>query len=140
MASPNFCAPKTSEPSPTLSILRLIGSPSLPRAALVLLAAHPELMEGREKTRANFFARADLRDPQQKALLESYLLDPRRSAQELQTFAGIFPNANYMISNNLLTPRPRRSCKASVVISTGRRRRAACSALAPSLCLRSRGC
>lgn len=74
-----------------------------PATALAALAAQPELMEGREQTRANFFARADVGNPQQKALLEGYLLDPRRSAQELQTFAGLFPNANYMVSNNLLT-------------------------------------
>lgn len=74
-----------------------------PATTLAALAARPELMEGREQTRANFFARGDVRDPQQKALLESYLLDPRRSAQELQAFAGLFPSANYMISNNLLT-------------------------------------
>ncbi len=74
-----------------------------PAAALAPLAAHPEWMEGREQTRANFFARADVNDPRQKALLESYLLDPHRSALELQTFAGLYPNANYMISNNLLS-------------------------------------
>src|SRR5205823_4306037 len=54
--------------------------------------------------RANFFARADVRDAQQKSLLEAYLLDPRRSSEELKTFTGLYPNANYMISNNLLTP------------------------------------
>lgn len=77
-----------------------------PAAALASLAAQPELMAGREQTRANFFARADVREPPQKALLETYLLDPRRSAEELQTFAGLFPNANYMISQNLLTDTP----------------------------------
>jgi len=46
--------------------------------------------------------RGDVRDTKQRALLETYLLDPRSSAQELQTFAGIFPNADYMISTNLL--------------------------------------
>ena len=30
-------------------------------------------------------------------MLESYLLDPSRTAAELQTFAGLFPNANYMV-------------------------------------------
>ena len=74
-----------------------------PAAALAPLAAQPELMAGREQTRANFFARADVRDPQQKTLLEGYLLDPRRSPEELKTFTGLYPNANYMISNNLLT-------------------------------------
>lgn len=74
-----------------------------PVATLPPLAAQPDLLEGREPTRAGLFARADLRDPRQKAVVESYLLDPRRSPQELQTFAGLFPNANYLISENLLT-------------------------------------
>ena len=73
---------------------------------LAALEAAPELMQGREATRADYFARADVRDPQQRQVLESYLLDPQRSAAELAQFAGVFPNANYMISQNLLTPTP----------------------------------
>jgi hypothetical protein len=60
-------------------------------------------MQGRETTRADYFARADVRDPQQKQVLENYLLNPLTSAAEIEAFAGIFPNANYMISPNLLT-------------------------------------
>ena len=60
-------------------------------------------MEGREQTRANYIARADLRQPEQRNLVERYLLDPTRSAEESTTFAGLFPNANDMVSNNLLT-------------------------------------
>jgi hypothetical protein len=74
-----------------------------PQKVLSQLAADPSLMKGREQTRANYFARADVRDPQQRALLETYLLDPSRTAEELKTFAGVFPNANLMISTNLLT-------------------------------------
>jgi hypothetical protein len=77
-----------------------------PATLLGALAADPDLMKGREQTRANYFARADVRDPQQRQVLESYLLDPRTSAQELQQFAGLFPNANFMVSQNLLTPTP----------------------------------
>jgi len=73
---------------------------------LAALEAAPELMQGREATRADYFARADVRDPQQRQVLESYLLDPQRSAAELAQFAGVFPNANYMISQNLLSPTP----------------------------------
>jgi hypothetical protein len=72
-------------------------------AVLEQLQAQPGLMEGREQTRANYFARADVRDPRQRAVVESYLLDPARSPVELQTFAGLYPSGNYMISNNLLT-------------------------------------
>ena len=60
-------------------------------------------MEGGEATRADFFARADVRDAKQRAILESYLLDPQRSPGELEKFAATYPNANYMVSYNLLT-------------------------------------
>ncbi len=74
-----------------------------PVSTLTALKTEPDWMEGREQTRANFFARGDVRDPQQRQLLESYLLDPRISTMELETFAGIFPNANFMISSNRRT-------------------------------------
>ena len=47
-----------------------------------------------------------MRDPQQRQVLENYLLDSRIGSAELAQFAGIFPNANFMISQNLLTPTP----------------------------------
>jgi len=74
-----------------------------PTATLTALLADPNTMQGRETTRANYFARADVRDPQQLQVLEEYLLNPQISPAEIDTFAGIFPNANYMISPNLLT-------------------------------------
>jgi len=77
-----------------------------PGQLLAALQADPATMQGREATRADYFARADVRDPQQRQVLESYLLDPRIGAAELAKFAGIFPNANFMISQNLLTPTP----------------------------------
>ncbi len=73
---------------------------------LAALQADASLMQGREATRANYFARADVRDPQQRQVLENYLLDPHIGAAELAQFAGLFPSANYMISQNLLTPTP----------------------------------
>jgi hypothetical protein len=74
-----------------------------PATVLQSLEAEPDLMAGRESTRADYFARADGRDPQQQQILESYLLNPSISAAELQAFAGVYPNANFMISPNLLT-------------------------------------
>lgn len=74
-----------------------------PAAMLKQLVDKPALMTGSEQTRANFIARADVREPDQRALVEQYLLDPGRGAAELATFAGLYPNANFMISNNLLT-------------------------------------
>lgn len=77
-----------------------------PVSVLRQLQDNPELMTGREQTRANYFARADARDSDQRSLLETYLLDSRRTAEELTAFAGTFPNANFAISTNLLTASP----------------------------------
>jgi hypothetical protein len=74
-----------------------------PGAVLEVLVEHPALLEGRETTRGNYVARADVSDAGQRRLVEEYLLDPRRSWEELEAFAGVFPNANFMISNNLVT-------------------------------------
>lgn len=74
-----------------------------PAQTLALLNEHPEWMTGREETRANYFARADVSDTAQRQLVEAYLLEAARSPAELQAFAGVFPNANFMISHNLLT-------------------------------------
>jgi len=60
-------------------------------------------MQGREVTRANYFARADVGDAQQRTVLENYLLNPQLRPAELSTFAGLYPSANYMVSYNLLT-------------------------------------
>jgi hypothetical protein len=77
-----------------------------PTPTLSALQAAPDLMQGRELTRANYFARADIRDPQQRRVLENYLLNPQIGSMELDAFAGVYPNANFMISLNLLTPTP----------------------------------
>ena len=74
-----------------------------PAAVLEQLQAEPDWMKGREVTRANYFARATVEDARQRAILENYLLDSRRPAEELQTFAGLFPSGNYSVSHNLLT-------------------------------------
>ena len=72
-------------------------------ATLNALAAKPELLQGREATRAGYFARADVRDGEQRAVLERYLLNASLPPAELERFAGSFPNANFMVSQNLLT-------------------------------------
>jgi hypothetical protein len=74
-----------------------------PSTLLVALLTEPDLMKGRELTRADYFARADVRDPQQRQVLEGYLADSRIGPAERDQFAGVFPNANFMISQNLLT-------------------------------------
>ena len=52
---------------------------------------------------SNMIARADVRDEVQRQAVETYLLAPQRTAEELRGFASVFPNANFHISNNLLT-------------------------------------
>ncbi len=84
-----------------LSLDRLVISN--PAETLRVLESDPDLMKGRELTRANYFARADLRDQRQRAVIEKYLLNESLGAEELNQFVGLFPNGNYMVSNNLLT-------------------------------------
>jgi hypothetical protein len=74
-----------------------------PQDVLTQVERQPDLFKGRELMQSNFFARADVRDPGQRAVLEHYLLNDVRTPAELSAFAGVFPNCNYMVSNNLLT-------------------------------------
>lgn len=52
---------------------------------------------------AQQFARADLGDKSQRAIVRSWLLDGKRTGEELTMFANSYPNQNQMISQNLLT-------------------------------------
>lgn len=69
----------------------------------------PELAENASKHPqsglmiSNMIARADMRDVVQRQAVETYLLDPKRTREELRGFASVFPNANLAISQNLLT-------------------------------------
>jgi hypothetical protein len=74
-----------------------------PVAMLDRLAADRELQQSRPEMVAQQFARADLRDPAQRELVKAWLLDPARSGTELAALAGVYPNNNRFISNNLLT-------------------------------------
>ncbi len=74
-----------------------------PAAMMEQLAARPELTQARGEMVANLFARADLRDEAQRTLVRGYLLDPARTATDLTAFAGVYPNANFSISKNLLS-------------------------------------
>jgi hypothetical protein len=55
---------------------------------------------------SNMIARADVRDKAQRQAVETYLLDTKRTAEELRGFASVFPNANVAVSQNLLTQAP----------------------------------
>ena len=74
-----------------------------PVAMMKQLAGQPNLTKVRGPMVANMFARADLRDPEQRKLVRDYLLDPARRSGELDAFAGVYPNASFAISKNLLT-------------------------------------
>ena len=78
-----------------------------PAVELPLLAADRALQQSRPEMVAQQFARADLRDAAQQALVKSWLQDPARTPTELQAFAGVYPNNNRFISNNLLTTETR---------------------------------
>jgi hypothetical protein len=70
---------------------------------LTRLTADAALQESRPEMVSQQFARADLRDPAQQSLVKAWLLDPARKPSELRAFAGVYPNNNRFVSNNLLT-------------------------------------
>lgn len=74
-----------------------------PADLLTRLASDTALQQSRPEMTAQQFARADLRDPAQQALVKSWLLDPSRTGTELSSFSGVYPNNNHFVSNNLLT-------------------------------------
>jgi hypothetical protein len=74
-----------------------------PEEMLGQLAADTALQQSRPEMSAQQFARADLRDERQREIVKSWLLDPARTPAELNSFAGVFPNSNQFVSNNLLT-------------------------------------
>jgi hypothetical protein len=77
-----------------------------PEPALKLLVNTASMHPGSGRMISNMVARADVRDQAQLQLVERYLLDGRRSTVELQSFCNVFPNANFSVSNNLLTEKP----------------------------------
>ncbi len=81
----------------------------VPEEVLSRLASDRSLQQSRPEMTAQQFARADLRDPAQQDILRSWLLDPVRTGTELTSFAGVYPNNNHFISNNLLTTEPTQS-------------------------------
>lgn len=74
-----------------------------PAELLQQLAADASLQQSRPEMTAQQFARADLRDPAQQEIVRKWLLDPSRTAAQLQAFASSFPNNNKFVSHNLLT-------------------------------------
>ena len=67
------------------------------------LADDSALQQSRPEMTAQQFARADLRDPAQREIVQSWLLNSARTATELNSFATTYPNNNQFVSHNLLT-------------------------------------
>jgi len=80
-----------------------------PADLLGRLAEDRALQASRPEMVAQQFARADVRDPEQREILRGWLLDPARTSMELRSFAGVYPNNNRFVSNNLLTVEPAQS-------------------------------
>lgn len=80
-----------------------------PAEMLTRIVADKALQQSRPEMSAQQFARADLRDPEQQAIVKAWMLDPARTGTELNSFAGVYPNNNHFVSNNLLTNEPNQS-------------------------------
>ncbi|BCX48974.1 hypothetical protein HAHE_28820 [Haloferula helveola] len=74
-----------------------------PEKSMKRLMEDLSVAESRPTMLAQVVARADLRDAAQRSCVEAYLLDPERSPAEIEAFAAIFPNANFMVSDNLVS-------------------------------------
>jgi hypothetical protein len=74
-----------------------------PAAVLEQLQRNPDWLRGMELERANYFSRADVRDPAQRASVEAYLLDAARDASELEKFFMLFPNRSQTNAGTLIT-------------------------------------
>lgn len=88
-----------------LAIDRIVASN--PTTTLPALANDPELLSWSPEHRAGLLARADVRDPAQRAALEQYLATLSSRPEELATFTALFPNRNGTLGNALIsTPLP----------------------------------
>ncbi|MCB1278812.1 hypothetical protein, partial [Prosthecobacter sp.] len=74
-----------------------------PAVMLAALSKLSDVSSQRPEMLAGFFARADVRDAAQRDSLEAYLSSNSRSEKEWTAFASVFPNANALVSENLLT-------------------------------------
>ncbi len=74
-----------------------------PEAALNALLQESGALNHRVEARGNMVARANIAEAGQRKLVEDYLLRSEMTSPELEAFASTFPNANFFVSNNLLT-------------------------------------
>ena len=74
-----------------------------PEETLPQILEDMEGMSDQPYTRAGYFARADLRDPAHREIVESYLLSDAVGSAERAYFFDLFPNHNFHHSRNLLS-------------------------------------
>lgn len=74
-----------------------------PKELYAALEAKGQLRGATGPMVAQMIARSDIRQPEPRRNMERYLLSPDRTQAELEAFAQVFPNHNFMISDNLLT-------------------------------------
>lgn len=74
-----------------------------PKELFAALEAEREFESATGPMVAQMMARSDVRQPEVRQNMERYLLSPNRTQDELEAFTQIFPNHNFMISDNLLT-------------------------------------
>lgn len=101
MALVNTNGTQASAHAAHLALDRMIQRDPVP--ALAALLRDPAGLPGHDLTRAGYVARANVAEPQQRQLVEAYLLNPQLGTEELMAFAEGFPNGNFMMSHNLIT-------------------------------------
>lgn len=104
---------------PTLSDLSRDGSPQMQRAALIALDRlsetaplavmtylnnNPDTVADRPFLRADYFAKADLRQPEQQAAVEAYLSRPDVGDAEKTKLIKELATASSFVGDTLLTP------------------------------------
>lgn len=74
-----------------------------PATVVQSFRAHPAVLASAPFHRASLLSRLDVREPEQLALLEDYLLGNHQAPGELEYFLDIFPNGNAFVGNSLIT-------------------------------------
>ena len=82
----------------------IVREPAVLTAALTAaLADNPGWMEFAPQQRASLVSRLDIADPEQRDLFVRYLTTTSHEAGELEYFAKIFPNQNFLHGHRLVT-------------------------------------
>lgn len=77
-----------------------------PAQLLSYLNNNPSLLKDRALVRADYYAKADLRDPIQRHYIEAHLSDPNVNLEEKKKIVSQLPVTTGFISENLLTAPP----------------------------------